>query len=91
MAETYHKPFAPHDCIGPVGFAAAVHMSFSQPNTLHSGMGRAFYTGWYKELVTEVPVIRDGYVYPMEGPGLGTELQASVFERSDLVVRRTDA
>jgi galactonate dehydratase len=41
--------------------------------------------------VTEVPVIRDGYVYPMEGPGLGTELQASVFERSDLVVRRTDA
>ncbi len=23
MAETYHRPFAPHDCIGPVGFAAA--------------------------------------------------------------------
>jgi galactonate dehydratase len=91
MAETYHKPFAPHDCIGPVGFAAAVHMSFSQPNTLIQESVRAFYTGWYKELVTEVPVIRDGYVYPMEGPGLGTELQASVFERSDLVVRRTDA
>jgi galactonate dehydratase len=91
MAETYHKPFAPHDCIGPIGFAAAVHMSFSQPNTLIQESVRAFYTGWYKELVTEVPVIRDGYVYPMEGPGLGTELQASVFERPDLVVRRTDA
>jgi galactonate dehydratase len=89
MAETYHKPFAPHDCIGPVGFAAAVHMSFSQPNTLIQESVRAFYTGWYKELVTQVPTIQGGYVYPMQGPGLGTDLQSSVFERSDLVVRRS--
>lgn len=91
LAETYHKPFAPHDCIGPVGFAAAVHMSFSQPNTLIQESVRAFYTGWYRELVTQVPVIRDGFVYPMEGPGLGTELQPAVFERSDLAVRRSEA
>ncbi|RFC67569.1 MULTISPECIES: mandelate racemase/muconate lactonizing enzyme family protein [Mesorhizobium] len=91
MGETYHKPFAPHDCIGPVGFAAAVHMSFSQPNTLIQESVRAFYSGWYKELVTEVPVIRDGYVIPMEGPGLGTDLQPAVFERSDLMVRRSEA
>ncbi len=91
MGETYHKPFAPHDCIGPVGFAAAVHMSFSQPNTLIQESVRAFYNGWYKELVTEVPVIRDGYVVPMEGPGLGTELQPAVFDRPDLVVRRSEA
>ena len=91
LAETYHKPFAPHDCIGPVGFAAAVHMSFSQPNTLIQESVRAFYTGWYKELVTVVPTIRDGFVYPMEGPGLGTDLQPSLFERSDLVVRRSEA
>ena len=55
MAETWHRPFAPHDCIGPVGFAAAVHASFSQPNTLIQESVRAFYTGWYKELVTVVP------------------------------------
>jgi galactonate dehydratase len=91
MAETYHRPFAPHDCIGPVGFAAAIHASFSQPNTLIQESVRAFYTGWYKELVTEVPVIKDGYVYPMEGPGLGTELLPAVFERSDLTVRRSAA
>jgi galactonate dehydratase len=89
MAETYHRPFAPHDCIGPVGFAAAVHMSFSQPNTLIQESVRAFYRGWYNELVTAVPRIENGYVYPMEGPGLGLELQSAVFERSDLVVRRT--
>ena len=89
MAETYHRPFAPHDCIGPVGFIAAVHASFSQPNTLIQESVRAFYRGWYNELVTTMPVIRDGYVYPMEGPGLGVELLPAVFERSDLTVRRS--
>ena len=91
MAETYHRPFAPHDCIGPVGFIAGIHASFSQPNTLIQESVRAFYTGWYKELVTEMPVIRDGWVLPMEGPGLGTELQPAVFARTDLTVRRSEA
>ncbi|MBZ9559721.1 mandelate racemase/muconate lactonizing enzyme family protein [Halomonas coralii] len=90
LAETYHKPFAPHDCIGPIGFAAAIHMSFSQPNTLIQESVRAFYRGWYRELVTRVPTIEDGYVYPMEGPGLGVELLPEVFERSDLSVRRSE-
>ena len=89
LAETFHKPFAPHDCIGPVGFAAAVHMSFSQPNTLIQESVRAFYRGWYQELVTTVPRIENGYVYPMEGPGLGVELLPEVFERPDLVTRKS--
>ncbi|WP_460448511.1 mandelate racemase/muconate lactonizing enzyme family protein [Alsobacter sp. SYSU BS001988] len=89
MAETYHRPFAPHDCIGPVGFIAAIHASFSQPNTLIQESVRAFYTGWYNELVTTMPVIKDGYVYPMEGPGLGVELLPAVFDRTDLTVRRS--
>jgi L-alanine-DL-glutamate epimerase-like enolase superfamily enzyme len=91
MAETYHRPFAPHDCIGPVGFAAAIHMSFSQPNTLIQESVRAFYKGWYNELVTVVPRIEGGHVYPMEGPGLGVELQPAVFRRPDLIVRRSAA
>lgn len=90
MADTYHRPFAPHDCVGPVGFIAGIHASFSQPNTLIQESVRAFYTGWYKELVTTMPVIKDGYVLPMEGPGLGTELLPAVFERSDLTVRKTE-
>lgn len=87
MAETYHRPFAPHDCIGPIGFAAAIHMSFSQPNTLIQESVRAFYKGWYTELVTTVPRIENGYVYPMEGPGLGVELLPSFFKRTDLSTR----
>src|SRR5258706_9810721 len=57
LADTYHRPFAAHDCIGPVSFAAAVHASFSQPNTLIQDSVRAFYTGWYREIVTELPRI----------------------------------
>ncbi|MGA8026132.1 MAG: mandelate racemase/muconate lactonizing enzyme family protein [Bryobacteraceae bacterium] len=89
LAETYHRPFAPHDCTGPIGFAAAVHASLSQPTTLIQESVRAFYTGWYKELVTEIPRIENGYVYPMDLPGLGTELRKEVFERSDLIVRHS--
>ena len=90
LAETYHRPFAPHDCTGPVGFVAALHAAFSQPNTLIQESVRAFYTGWYKELVTELPAIEDGHALPMQGPGLGTDLQPAVFQRPDLTVRRSE-
>lgn len=90
LADTYHRPFAPHDCTGPVGFAAAIHASFSQPNTLIQESVRAFYNGWYKELVTAVPTIKDGYVLPMQGPGLGVDLLPAVFERADLTCRKSE-
>jgi galactonate dehydratase len=90
LAETWHRPFAPHDCTGPIGFVASVHASLSQPNTLIQESVRAFYRGWYLELVTEMPRIEGGYVYPMEAPGLGVELLPAVFERSDLTVRRSE-
>ncbi|MET0163596.1 MAG: mandelate racemase/muconate lactonizing enzyme family protein, partial [Vicinamibacterales bacterium] len=67
------------------------HASFSQPNTLIQESVRAFYSGWYKELVTTMPTIKDGYALPMEGPGLGVDLLPAVFERSDLSVRRSTA
>jgi galactonate dehydratase len=89
LAETWHRPFAPHDCTGPVAFAAAVHASVSQPNTLIQETVRAFYTGWYRELVTEVPKIENGFVFPMEGVGLCLDLQPGVFERPDLHVRKS--
>lgn len=89
MAETYHRPFAPHDCIGPIGFIAGIHAAFSQPNTLIMESVRAFYRGWYNELVTVMPRIENGFVYPLEGPGLGVDLLPAVYERSDLTVRRS--
>ena len=42
MADACHRPVAPHDCSGPVGFVAAIHLSFSQPNALIQQSARAF-------------------------------------------------
>jgi L-alanine-DL-glutamate epimerase-like enolase superfamily enzyme len=91
MAETYHLPVAPHDCTGPVVLIASVHLSLNATNALIQETVRAFYTGWYKELVTELPEIRNGQVYPMTGPGLGTELQPGILKRADAKIRRSEA
>ena len=88
MAEMYKLPIAPHDCTGPVSFAVAVHLAVNAPNTFVQEVVRAFYTGWYRELVTHVPEVRGGYVYPLDGPGLGTSLQKGVTERADAYVTR---
>jgi len=86
LAEAWQLPVAPHDCSGPVEFAAAVHLSINAPNALVQESVRAFYTGWYRELVTEVPRVEDGWIYPLTGPGLGTELLPDVISRPDAVV-----
>jgi L-alanine-DL-glutamate epimerase-like enolase superfamily enzyme len=89
MAETWHLPVAPHDCTGPVVYTASVHLSLNATNALIQESVRAFYTGWYRELVTELPRIEQGYVYPMTGPGLGTRLLPEVPGRADATVRRS--
>lgn len=87
QAETYHLPLAPHDCTGPVVFIASCHLSLNAPNTLMQESVRAFYTGWYPEIVTEMPRIENGYIYPMTGYGLGTRLRPEIRQRSDAHIR----
>ena len=89
MAEAHQLPIAPHDCTGPVVLIASLHLSLNAPNTLLQESVRAFYTGWYKELVTELPMIKDGYIYPMQGAGLGTQLLPEVFKRDDVTIQRS--
>ena len=52
MAEAHQLPVAPHDCTGPVVLTASSHLSLNAPNALLQETVRAFYTGWYKEIVT---------------------------------------
>ncbi len=91
LAEAYQRPVAPHDCTGPVLLAASVHLSLSAPNALLQETVRAFYAGWYRELVTVLPVIEGGHILPPEGPGLGTELLPEVLTRRDATVLTTGA
>jgi galactonate dehydratase len=74
LAEAWGRPVAPHDCTGPVVLTASVHLSLNCPNTLVQETVRAFTSGWYREVLTDLPDIRDGYVYPSAKPGLGAAL-----------------
>ena len=91
MAEAFGLPIAPHDCTGPVVWTAGVHLSLNAPNTLIQETVRAFYTGWYRELVTDLPRVADGMVTPPPGAGLGLELRPEIGKRRDARVRTSIA
>ena len=74
MAEAEKLPVAPHDCTGPVVLAASTHLSLSAPNALIQESVRAFYKGWYAEIVTGLPKVKNGQISVSRSPGLGMEL-----------------
>lgn len=90
MAEAYHLPIAPHDCTGPVNVFACLHLCASCPNTLLMESVRAFYRGYYDEIVTPNLDVRDGYLHFPTTPGLGTRLRPEVFTRSDVTIETSE-
>jgi L-alanine-DL-glutamate epimerase-like enolase superfamily enzyme len=87
MADAWQLPVAPHDCTGPVVWAASSHLSLHAPNALIQESVRAFYTGWYKELVTELPTVTKGMLSLNDKPGLGLELLPDLHQRADATLR----
>ena len=83
MAECHELPVAPHDCTGPGLLTASVHLCMASPNALVQEVVRAFYFGWYQELVDNLPPLKDGYIEPPEGPGLGLTLRPGLHQRPD--------
>jgi len=91
MAETWHLPVAPHDCTGPVVFAASTHLSLNATNALVQESVRAFYKGWYPEVVRGVPKVADGFVSVDDTPGHGCELRPDIDERFTVTRRVSEA
>ena len=87
MAEAYHLPIAPHDCTGPVVLTASVHLALNCPNALVQEVVRAFYSDWYRELVTALPPLDQGFIAAPSGPGLGLDLLPDLVRRPDATVR----
>ena len=86
LAEARHVPVAPHDCTGPVVYMASCQFSMHARNALIQESVRAFYTGWYKELVTTLPKVENGEVtIDFSAPGRGTELLPDLHKRKDAV------
>ncbi len=91
LADARQLPVAAHDCTGPLVYAASVHFSIHAPNALVQESVRAFYTGWYRELVTHVPQPANGAFEKPRGPGLGTEPLPELWKRRDARVRVSPA
>ena len=71
MAEAWHLPVAPHDCTGPVVLCASTHLSLNAPNALVQESVRAYYRTWYRDIVTALPEVTDGFITVPPGPGSG--------------------
>ena len=91
LADAWQLPVAPHDCTGPLVYAASVHFSIYASNALVQESVRAFYTGWYRDLVTHVPQPVSGLFEKPPGPGLGCELLPELWQRADARVRVSPA
>jgi L-alanine-DL-glutamate epimerase-like enolase superfamily enzyme len=89
LAEAYQRPVAPHDCNGPVVWVASIHLMAHIPNALIMEVVRAYYSTWYKDVLTDLPQVKNGYVQPLDGPGLGTRLLPDLLRRPGVTVRRS--
>jgi len=84
LADTYGVPVAPHDCTGPVSFAACCHLVLSQPNGLVQETVRAFLRTWYTELVEGLPTVGDGMMSLIDAPGHGVRLREELLSGPDV-------
>ena len=73
MAETYTMGVAPHNPLGPIANAVALHFDLSTPNFL---IQEDMLTDvpWRWEVVEHSLESRQGYWYPTAAPGLGIEV-----------------
>ena len=90
LAGAYQTPVAAHDCNGPVVLTASVHFCQSTNNAYVQEIVRAFYYGWYDEIVTQLPPIKEGKITVPEGPGLGLELQDDFKKRKSTISRKSN-
>lgn len=91
LAEAFGKPIAFHDCSGPVTLASSTHLALCCPNVVEQEIARAFYYGWYHEVVHRLPPLENGFIQVPEGPGLGLDLLPDLANRDDAIVRITKA
>jgi galactonate dehydratase len=89
MAEAWRLSVAPHDCTGPVVFAASTHLSLHAPNALVQESVRAYYRTWYRDLVVGLPEVSGGEISVARRPGHGVELHSDLAKRHSVEIRTT--
>ena len=89
LGDTYGVSFAPHDCTGPISFAATVQVVASQPNGVVAETVRASQASWHPQIMDGLPAVRNGRVKLAEAPGLGVTLREEFTARPDTSARTT--
>jgi galactonate dehydratase len=89
LAAVYLRPFTPHDCTGPVTLAVGTHLCLHAENAMLQEMVRAYYFGWYGDLVDGLPVFEAGRLRPADRPGHGAVLRDAFRSRDDLRLRES--
>lgn len=89
LAGAAGKPIAFHDCSGPVTLASSTHLALACTNVLEQEITRAFYYGWYHELVDRLPPLERGEIGVPQGAGLGLELLPELAAREDAMRRES--
>lgn len=87
-AELHGIRIAPHNALGPVATAAALHLDFAIPNFLIQEIaGTEFFGAWglRDQVDAEILRIRDGYIDLPTRPGLGVSISDDVFDRQPVV------
>jgi L-alanine-DL-glutamate epimerase-like enolase superfamily enzyme len=75
---------APHDCTGPIGLIAGLHLSLASENALIQETVRASLRTWYPHLLTNLPIIQGNNISLSGDVGLGTSLQKEFKESSQM-------
>lgn len=89
LAQAYNRPLAPHDCTGPVTLMAGLHMALHAPTAIYQEVVRATLATWYRDILTDLPDIRQGMAQPPTSAGLGARLQDSFKQQPGLIVRES--
>jgi len=87
MAESFGIPIAPHDCVGPIAFMAGVHLSLNVTNAFIQEAVRSYNATWYKDVVTALPKIENGFASVSDAPGLGLDFTEKFLNSDQLTVR----
>ena len=78
-----------HDCTGPVGLAASVHLALHHPATFGQEIVRAYLHGWYEDVAVGLPTLADGEMSVADAPGHGVELLGDFLTDAGTTMRTT--
>ena len=84
IAEAHARSIAFHDCSGPVTLTASVHLAMAATNVCEQEFTRAFYYGWYDNLLNQLPPVSNGMISAPQGHGLGVSLNDSLLSRATI-------